>query len=60
MTTRGEVRAWELLVHPAAKALKSYLLRGGFLEGWRGMLVAGMASYSVWLKYALLRERQRR
>jgi hypothetical protein len=48
-----------MVVHPAAKALKSYFLRGGILEGWRGLVVAGMASYSVWLKYALLREAQR-
>jgi hypothetical protein len=26
----------------------------GFLDGWRGLLVAGMGSYAVWLKYALL------
>jgi (heptosyl)LPS beta-1,4-glucosyltransferase len=52
------VAGWEMVVHPAAKALKSYLLRGGILEGWRGLIVAGMASYSVWLKYALVRERQ--
>lgn len=55
---RRRVALWELLIHPAAKALKSYVLHAGFLEGWRGLLVAGMASYSVWLKYALLREAQ--
>lgn len=49
------VRAWELLLHPAAKALKSYLWQGGLLEGWRGLLLAGMGGYYVWLKYALLR-----
>jgi len=52
------VRNWEMIVHPAAKAIKSYFVRGGLLEGWRGMILAGMASYSVWLKYALLREKQ--
>ncbi len=51
------VAAWEPVLHPLAKALKSYYLRAGFLEGWRGLLLAGIASYSVWLKYALLRER---
>jgi len=53
------VAAWEPVLHPLAKALKSYYLRGGFLEGWRGLLLAGIACYSVWLKYALLRERPR-
>ncbi len=55
---RSRVALWELLIHPAAKALKSYVVHAGFLEGWRGLLVAGVASYSVWLKYALLREAQ--
>jgi (heptosyl)LPS beta-1,4-glucosyltransferase len=54
------VARWELVVHPAAKALKSYFLRAGFLEGWRGLVLAGLSTYYVWLKYALLRERGRR
>ncbi len=58
--SRRPVRGWELVIHPAAKAIKSYFVRAGFLEGWRGMLLAGMASYSVWLKYALLKEFQER
>ena len=57
---RRRVTIWEMAIHPAAKAMKSYVLRAGFLEGWRGLVVAGMASYSVWLKYALLREAQLR
>jgi len=52
------VSAAALLLHPLAKGLKSYLLRGGFLEGWRGCLIAGMGCYSVWLKYALLKTAQ--
>ncbi len=56
---RRKVSAWDLTVRPAATALKSYLVRGGLLEGWRGLVVAGVASYSVWLKYALLSEMQR-
>lgn len=55
---RRRVAGWELAVHPLAKAFKSYVARAGFLEGWRGVVLAGMASYSVWLKYALLREAQ--
>ena len=53
------VARWETALHPMAKAIKSYYLRAGFLEGWRGLLMAGIASYSVWLKYTLLRERHR-
>jgi glycosyltransferase involved in cell wall biosynthesis len=53
------VATWEHVMHPLAKAVKSYYLRAGFLEGWRGLLLAGIACYSVWLKYALLRERSK-
>jgi glycosyltransferase involved in cell wall biosynthesis len=57
---RRRVTALEMLLHPLGKGIKSLILRAGFLEGWRGVLLAGMGSYSVWLKYALLRERQAR
>jgi len=52
------VGAAALLFHPLAKGLKSYVFKGGFLEGWRGCLIAGMGCYAVWLKYALVRARQ--
>jgi glycosyltransferase involved in cell wall biosynthesis len=57
---RGERRVGmlDLLLHPLVKGWKSYIWKGGFLEGWRGVLLAGMGSYSVWLKYALLRAMQ--
>jgi len=55
---RRRVGFLELVVHPVAKVIKSYLFKGGFLEGWRGLVMAGMGSYSAWLKYALLRELQ--
>jgi len=38
------VRAGDLLFHPLAKGLKSYLWQGGILEGWRGLLLAGMGA----------------
>ncbi len=52
---RRRGHASDLLLRPLAKVLKSYILQGGFLEGWRGLLLAGMGGYSVWLKYAYLR-----
>jgi glycosyltransferase involved in cell wall biosynthesis len=54
-----KVPGWEPAAHSLGKAVKSYYLRAGFLEGWRGLLLAGIACYSVWLKYALLREKMR-
>lgn len=52
-----------LLVHPPATFVKSYLLRLGFLDGWRGLLIALLSAKHSYLKYAraraLLRERKR-
>jgi len=49
-------RPWDLLVHPPAKFVKAYLLRLGFLEGWRGLVVALLGAHYVAMKYAKLRE----
>jgi glycosyltransferase involved in cell wall biosynthesis len=51
---RRRARASDLLLRPLAKGMKGYVWKRGFLDGWRGLLVAGMGSYAVWLKYALL------
>jgi hypothetical protein len=40
--------------------LKQLLWRGGFLDGMPGILYACLASYSVFLKYAVLWDLQRR
>ncbi|MBD3335819.1 MAG: glycosyltransferase [Candidatus Eisenbacteria bacterium] len=55
---RGRVptRTVDLLLRPPAKFLKSYVLRLGFLEGWRGLLVAALGAVYVGLKYAKLFE----
>jgi len=44
-----------LLLRPPARFLRMYLLRAGFLDGWRGLVVSGMGAYYVFLKYAKLR-----
>jgi hypothetical protein len=36
--------------------LRTYILRGGFLDGYRGALIAQMAARSVRLKYGKLGE----
>ncbi|MBM3985163.1 MAG: glycosyltransferase family 2 protein [Planctomycetes bacterium] len=45
-----------LLLRPPARFLRMYVLRAGFLDGWRGLVVACMGAYYVFLKYAKLRE----
>jgi glycosyltransferase involved in cell wall biosynthesis len=48
-----------LVVNPAVRFLRFYVLRAGFLEGWRGLLVSLLAAHYVFLKYAKLLVLQR-
>jgi glycosyltransferase involved in cell wall biosynthesis len=50
----------DLLLRPPAVFLKSLVLKAGFRDGWRGILVAAMAFYYDWLKYWRLRGEWRR
>lgn len=42
---------FDLLARPPAVFVKSLLLKRGFRDGWRGLLIAAMAAYTDWLKY---------
>lgn len=46
----------DLVGRPVWKFVRMYLLRGGFLDGWQGFVVAALGSYYVLLKYVKLRE----
>ena len=48
-----------LLVSPPAAFFKHYLLRRGFLDGVRGLVISAGSAYYVLLKYAKLWERRR-
>jgi glycosyltransferase involved in cell wall biosynthesis len=50
----------DLLVRPPFQFVKMYLLRGGFLDGVEGFILAVLSAAYVFSKYAKLRERQRR
>jgi glycosyltransferase involved in cell wall biosynthesis len=45
----------DLLLRPPFVFVKSVLLKAGFLDGWRGWLIAWMAARYDWLKYLRLR-----
>ncbi len=45
----------DLLFRPVFVFLKSLVLKRGFVDGWRGVLIACMAFYYDWLKYWRLR-----
>jgi glycosyltransferase involved in cell wall biosynthesis len=49
----------DLTLRPAWTFLRMYLLRLGFLDGWRGLLLAGLYACYTFAKYAQLWERQR-
>lgn len=56
---KGRRASWiSFLIYPPARFLKTYLLRGGILDGIPGLLIAGLSAYSSFLKYALLWEMQ--
>ena len=55
----GAGTAFGFLVRVPAAFVRSYVVRGGFLDGARGFLTAALAAYYVFLKYAKLSELRR-
>ena len=49
----------DLIVHPPAAFLRNYVLRRGVVDGAAGLTISAMNAYSVFLKFAKLREMQR-
>lgn len=50
------VRMWDVVVRPPARFLSTYILRGGWMDGSRGALLACLSAASVMAKYARLWE----
>jgi hypothetical protein len=50
---------FDLLVRPPSVFVKSLVLKAGFLDGWRGFVIAAMAAYTDWKKYWRLWRRPR-
>ncbi len=60
LRARGRSRgAATLVAHALGAFLKPYVLRGGFLDGMRGLILSVGAGYSAFLKYAKLWELDR-
>ncbi len=56
---RGQrATAWHLVGRPVARFIRDYFLRGGFLDGKVGLIIAGTAAYTVFVKFATLWEKQ--
>jgi len=52
-------RVSDLVIHPWARFAQFYVFKAGFLDGWRGLLLAYLAAHYVRLKYAKLLALQR-
>ncbi|HLZ45492.1 MAG TPA: glycosyltransferase family 2 protein [Gemmatimonadales bacterium] len=46
----------DVLLRPPARFFSMYILRLGFLDGWRGAVLSGLTGVSVFLKYVRLWE----
>jgi hypothetical protein len=53
------VRAPQLLLRPLGRFAGMYLIRGGFLDGTRGLLLAGLYAYYVFIRSARVWEKTR-
>jgi glycosyltransferase involved in cell wall biosynthesis len=49
-----KVSIFTLLARPQARFVSTLVLRGGFRDGWRGILISALAGVSVASKYAYL------
>ncbi len=55
MRDRGQRASFlDLVLRPPVRFLRFYVLKGGFLLGWRGIVLAYLAAHYVRLKYAKL------
>jgi glycosyltransferase involved in cell wall biosynthesis len=48
----------DLLGRPVWRFMSMYVLRAGFLDGWRGLVLAGLHAHYVFLRAAKVRERR--
>lgn len=47
----------QLLLNPPFKFFKMFVLQAGFVDGWRGLIVAALGAFYVFLRYAKLWEK---
>lgn len=54
------IRRSDLLLRPLGRFVSMYLVHGGFLDGWRGFLLAVLYAYYVFVRSAKVWERVKR
>ncbi len=52
-------RIADILLRPPQRFVRGFVLKRGFLLGWRGLILACLDAHSVWLKYTRLMVLQR-
>jgi len=58
---RGRRATWvNLTLRPAWRFVRMYIVRHGFLDGKHGLILCGLAAFSVFMKYAKLWDMRRR
>ena len=45
-----------LMIRPAWRFIRGYILRLGFMDGWQGFYIAALASFSTLTRYIMVRE----
>ena len=58
MRAESHFRWTDFLFRPPLRFLKAFFLRRGFMDGWRGFLIALISAFGVAMKYAKLWELQ--
>lgn len=53
---KKKCRWYQLAIMPSLYFLKSYFWRGGFLDGFAGCVISALHGYSVFIRYAKLKE----
>lgn len=52
-------RWWDFMFRPIWRFVKGYIMRRGYLDGWRGLIIAIINAFGVATKYAKLWELER-
>ena len=56
----GVKSSWvKLVIKPAARFIKAFILLKGFLDGWEGLAISRLSAYANYLKYSKLLKLQR-
>jgi glycosyltransferase involved in cell wall biosynthesis len=59
LRARRSARTPDLILRPLGRFVSMYVCRLGFLDGWRGLLLAGLYAYYVFMRSAKILERTR-